>query len=103
MDRKSAAFGSISELQKQGSQQDFIDKSDAAFDQDSQVKELVGPHIDQTGRSDESSERDSHQDTRRQRSKQRAASSGVCERENNAPCAGRLGDQAGQNRSESVD
>ena len=46
MDRKSAAFGSISELQKQGSQQDFIDKSDAAFDQDSQVKELVGPHID---------------------------------------------------------
>lgn len=56
MDRKSAAFGSISELQKQGSQQDFIDKSDAAFDQDSQVKELVGPHIDQTGRSDESSE-----------------------------------------------
>ena len=35
MDKKSAAFGSISDLQKQGSQQDFIDKSDAAFDKDS--------------------------------------------------------------------
>lgn len=56
MDKKSAAFGSMSELQKHGSAQDFIDKSDAVYDQDSQIKEMQGPHVDQTGRSDESSE-----------------------------------------------
>ena len=33
-----------------------MNKSDAVYDKDSQIREYVGPHVDQTGRSDESSE-----------------------------------------------
>ena len=65
-ERKSAAFGDLSSLQKVGSQEDFIDKSQAAFGGvtpigktgESVSGEPPGkePEMDLAGRSDESSE-----------------------------------------------